>query len=147
MTTFPRLGTSLMALLGIGGLAACAPMSKTAPSEEIVALIKTSPQPAGVVIEVDEATIPVDGWMVIHATRDGKPVVPDSIGHTRIPKGTSRNIRVPLTEAVKPGDTVITMLHADTDTIGVYEFRTGSVDKDLPVTLNGAVVVAPLSIK
>ena len=87
MTTFPRLGTSLMALLGIGGLAACAPMSKTAPSEEIVALIKTSPQPAGVVIEVDEATIPVDGWMVIHATRDGKPVVPDSIGHTRIPKG------------------------------------------------------------
>ena len=109
--------------------------------------LATSPQQAGATLMVDTVTIPTDGWLVIHATRNGKPVVPASIGHTAVKAGTSDNVAVQLSAPTKPGDVVITMLHADTGRIGTYEFGPGSVDNDKPVIDGGKPVVKPLKIQ
>lgn len=109
--------------------------------------LTTSPQPAGATLKVDAVTIASDGWLVIHATQDGKPVVPASIGHTAVKAGTSNNVSVQLSAPTRPGDVVITMLHADTGKIGTYEFGPGSVDNDKPIVDGGKPVVKPLKIQ
>ncbi|KAE9629286.1 DUF7282 domain-containing protein [Parasedimentitalea maritima] len=81
-----------------------------------------------------------DGWLVIHAMKDGKPVVPASIGHVAVKAGKTKNVVVELSEPVAAGDTVLTMLHTDKGTIGEYEFP----GADHPVMQDDKPVVKPL---
>lgn len=108
--------------------------------------LKTAPQKLGHAIVVESVTAGQDGWVVIHALKDGKPVVPTSIGHTYVKAGTTENVHVALTEAVE-GDKVIAMLHSDDGELGVYQFGADSTEFDKPVAFDGNVVVAPIAIE
>ncbi len=110
-----------------------------AAADEIMA----GPQPGGNSVTVDEVTISKDGWLVVHAIKDGKPVVPASIGRVPLKAGTTKNVTVPLDVMVKPGDKVLTMLHVDAGKAGVFEFP----GADAPVKQGGKPVVKPVPIK
>lgn len=105
--------------------------------------IMTTDQAAGTSLTVQSVTISQDGWLVIHAIKDGKPVVPASIGHTAVKAGTTENVVVELDEAVASGAKVLTMLHVDEGEAGAYEFP----GPDHPVMQDGKPVVKPLSIQ
>ena len=137
-----RTALALPALaLAVAGCAMAETPAETAPA------LAASAQPAGTSVTVDMAAMPADGWVVIHATRDGKPVVPSSIGHARIKAGANENVVVELSEPTAPGDVVVAMLHHDTGEAGVYEFGPGSVKTDKPVIVEGKPVVRPIKIK
>lgn len=102
-------------------------------------------QKLGHSVVVKSVTAAKDGWVVIHATKDGKPVVPASIGHTYVKAGTTKNVYVPLTAELE-NNKVIAMLHVDDGELGVYQFGPGNVKSDKPVAVAGKVVVAPIAI-
>lgn len=110
--------------------------------------IEVSDQPVqdGAVV-IDEVNADHDGFVVLHAAAEGGgPVVPQSIGHARVPEGTTGGVRVRLTQTVAPGTRLFVMLHADTDGDGAYSFGPGSTDVDTPVTEGGSVVVAQFTV-
>ena len=72
------------------------------------------------------------GFLVIHATKDGNPVIPQSVGHTWVKPGVTEGVAVTLATAPKDGETFIAMLHEDTNNNGKYEFGVGSTDVDTP---------------
>lgn len=96
-------------------------------------------------VTVASVTMDVDGFVVVHAANpDGTPVVPDSIGHAAVTTGTTINLVVPLEQPVAAGDKLFVMLHGDSGEIGVYEFKTGSTDVDLPIVVDDAPVITPI---
>ena len=103
--------------------------------------LETAEQELSHAVVVKSVTAAADGWVVIHAIKDGKPVVPASIGHTYVKAGMTENVYVPLTGDYD-GDKVIAMLHE----LGVYEFGPGSVANDKPVVVDGGPLVSPISI-
>ena len=107
--------------------------------------LETAEQELSHAVVVKSVTAAADGWVVIHAIKDGKPVVPASIGHTYVKAGMTENVYVPLTGEYD-GDKVIAMLHVDDGELGVYEFRPGSVANDKPVVVDGGPLVSPISI-
>lgn len=117
------------------GEAMLAPAFNAAPS-----MILTEQTEPGVIV-IPGALIDAPGWMVIHSDNNGSPG--PVIGVAPLRAGRNVNIRIAVDPAVA-GAQVFPMLHYDTGTLGVYEF--GTVDgADLPVSVNGAVVVAPLA--
>lgn len=93
------------------------------------------------VIVIPSALIDAAGWMVIHSDNNGSPG--PVLGVAPLRAGRNVNIRIEV-DAAEAGAQVFPMLHYDTGEPGVYEF--GQVDgADLPVSLNGTVVVAPLA--
>lgn len=123
--------------------AACAQSSEPAP---VAPSLTVSPQAAGASVVVDVASIPADGWLVIHAMQDGKPVAPASIGHAPLKAGENTSVTVAIDPPAQPGDVVIAMLHNDDGEIGVYQFGPGSVDYDKPVVADGKPVVQPIPL-
>lgn len=121
-------------------LAAALPLAFA--TSAMAAEIMVSPQPAGNAITVDSVTIENDGWLVIHEIKNGKPVVPASIGHVAVKAGTTENVTVSLTKDVVAGTKVLTMLHVDQGTVNVYEFP----GADHPVKQDGKPVVKPMAI-
>jgi hypothetical protein len=104
--------------------------------------IKPAAQSAGNTVTAKSVTIAKDGFLVIHAMKDGKPVVPASLGHVALKAGTTRNVVIELSEATSAGDTVLFMLHTDDGTMGGYDFPNG----DAPVVVGGKPVVKPAKI-
>ncbi len=104
--------------------------------------ITVSAQPAGDSISIDSVSIAHDGWLVIHAMKNGKPVIPASIGHTAIKAGTTLNVVVQLDAPVAAGNMVLSMLHTDKGAMGSYEFP----GPDAPVVKGGKPVVKPMKI-
>ena len=49
--------------------------------------LETAEQELSHAVVVKSVTAAADGWVVIHAIKDGKPVVPASIGHTYVKAG------------------------------------------------------------
>lgn len=95
----------------------------------------------GNMLTVAEAAIDGPGWLVIHADNDGAPG--PVLGQTRLNVGLNEDVVVELDE-MNMTDQVFPMLHYDTGETGVYEF--GQVEgADGPVTVNGDVVVGPLT--
>jgi hypothetical protein len=105
--------------------------------------IMVAPQPAGNTLTVSAVTIAYDGWLVIHAIKNGKPVLPASIGHVAVKAGTTQNVVVELDTPTAAGDKVLTMLHVDQGAVGTYEFP----GPDHPVMQYGKPVVKPMAIK
>ena len=133
---------------GAAGLVGALALWGAAAADEVAEpSISASPQPAGPSVTIDQVVSYRDGWLVIHAVRDGKPVVPGSIGHAPIRAGVNRDVTVMLSEPTAPGTKVLAMLHVDTGRIGSYEFGPGSTDVDRPVVLDGKPVVAPVPIR
>ncbi len=93
-------------------------------------------------IRIDSALMDAFGWMVIHSSVDGAPG--PVLGYTALRPGVNSDIAIEVDPA-QAGTQVFPMLHYDTNTMGVYEF--GTVEgADSPVSVGGAVVVAPMAI-
>jgi len=105
--------------------------------------IMVSAQPAGNSVTIDSVTIDSDGWLVIHEIKDGKPVVPASIGYVAVKAGTTTNVVVKLDKDVAAGTKVLTMLHVDEGAANSYEFP----GPDGPVKVDGKPVVMPMPIQ
>jgi hypothetical protein len=98
----------------------------------------------GDMLIVPEVMMDKPGFVVIHEMIDGKPVVPQSIGHVAVAAGTTPFVEVPVQGGLKKGTEYMVMLHYDTNDNGEYEFGPGSTDVDTPVTDAAGVVMKPL---
>ncbi len=92
------------------------------------------------IVVIDSITMSADGFVVVHAD-NGEGAPGDVIGVEPVVAGISTNVVVELDDI--PTDVIFPMLHADTETLGEYEF--GTVDgADAPVVIDGAVAVMPI---
>ncbi len=92
----------------------------------------------GSMVTVASVTSEGPGFIVIHRDNDGAPG--EVIGNTAVADGENTDVVVELSGDVADGDSFWAMLHADTNTIGTYEF--GTVEgADAPVALDGEVVM------
>ena len=139
---------SLAAAAGVLALVAgCHQVPQSTAASNIKPSISAKAQGAGGAVVVDQIAMPTNGWIVIHAVRDGKMDVSGSIGHLYVPAGPSGPHTVPLSEAVAPGGQVVAMLHLDTGVAKVYEFANGSTEPhDLPVIVGEKPVVASIQL-
>lgn len=64
--------------------------------------------------------------------KDGKIVLPQSIGHTAVSAGTTEDVKVTADMALEEGGEYHAMIHYDTNGNGEYEFGEGSTDIDTP---------------
>lgn len=145
--TSRMIGASL-GCLGLMALAGCyqVPQSTAASYED--GTIAASDQPAGGSVTISTVGMPSTGWVVIHEMRNGKPVVPASIGNVYVPAGPSKNVVVALSTPVKAGDQVMAMLHLDTGVPKVYEFGNGGNEvQDKPVIRNGKPVATVVTLR
>jgi len=93
---------------------------------------------AGAVI-VDGVVANANGWIVIHSSADGFPVIGESYVHM----GANSDVWVPI-DTAKLTDPVTAMLHIDAGQAGVYEFP----GADAPVMgADGKPVNPPISTK
>ena len=96
----------------------------------------------GTTLWMEQAVIDAPGWLVIHAD-NGEGSFGAVIGQAQVYPGVNTQIPITLTEESMT-EALYPMLHYDTGEAGEYEF--GSVDgADLPVTVNGNVVFAPMN--
>ncbi|MCA0919055.1 hypothetical protein [Pseudooceanicola nanhaiensis] len=93
-------------------------------------------------ITFPEVTIDQPGYLVVHEIVDGKPVVPESVGHMLIEEGTTDNVTVPIEGGVKNGADYIAMLHYETNGNTTYDFKGGDTLEDGPVTAASGEPVA-----
>ena len=91
----------------------------------------------GTSVTVDSVNAAVDGWMVIHADKDGKPG--PVFGETAVPAGATSNVVVMLDPALAADGQLWAMLHVDEGTMGTYEFP----GPDAPVKDGDMIVMAP----
>lgn len=91
----------------------------------------------GSTVVVLDATIPQGGFIAIHETNeDGSPGA--VIGHTEfLEPGTSSNVNVSLDEPIESDQSLIAMLHQDTNDNETYDFP----DADGPYTNEAGAVV------
>ncbi|WP_018405217.1 YncE family protein [Marinobacter gelidimuriae] len=111
--------------------------------------LETTAQPSNVtgVVKIPTVTMGENGFVVIHESNAaGKPVVPNSVGFTRITKGRHSDVIVILNRPLQPGEKLFAMLHRDTGKAGVYEFGPGSVDVDQPIAVDGKVALKAFNI-
>ena len=129
-------------LTGILALSACYQVPQSTAASYEKGSIAAGDQSAGGAVTVASVGLPSNGWVVVHAVRDGQPDFSGSIGHVYVPAGPSKNVSVPLDAPARPGDEVVVMLHLDTGTAKVYEFANGAVEKlDVPVKRDGKPVM------
>ncbi|MEX6506690.1 hypothetical protein [Jiella sp. M17.18] len=81
-----------------------------------------------------------DGYLVIHAMKNGHPVEPQSVGHAAIHKGENDNVQVTLDHPLKRGQKYLAMLHKETNNNGTYDFGKGNTKVDTPMMANGKPV-------
>lgn len=107
-------------------------------------------QTDGVKIDGDTATFQTvraakDGYLVIHATQDGKPVAPASIGHAAVTEGKNQDVAVSIDETFDRDAKYIAMLHVESNGNDSYDFGKGMTDVDTPAKKSGEVVAVPFS--
>ncbi len=101
-------------------------------------------------ISVGSVTLSESGWVVVHASNEAGdgPMVPEIISEPMyLEAGTTENVMVTFQESasVNVDDTVWVMLHNDSGVAEMYEFN-GTNGLDLPVVVDGDVVVTPINI-
>ena len=130
-----------MAKRTIYGIAACAlaaGISSAAWAVGATPMIAAGNQvPDGRTVNIAEVEIPHDGFVVIHATQNGKPVMTQYVGDTRVKAGFHQNVNVKLDQKPKPGTTYVAMLYNDSGRTGKFEFGPGNANADKPLMLNG----------
>lgn len=107
---------------------------------EILPFVVVPEQAGGTNVFIENATLPLGGYVVIHKEEDGKPGVIIGISES-LPSGTTENFLIDITEEAVEGDFLFAMLHTDD---GNQEF---SSEVDLPLTDNeGNVVLVRFAI-
>jgi len=121
-----------------------APMEEMteAPMEEMTPAVEVHDQEiTDGSVTISSVDMAVDGWVVIHTTdADGKPG--PVIGHAAAPAGTTKDLSVAI-DAEQATPQLFAMLHVDAGVAGTYEFP----GDDVPVTNEGAIVMAPFNIE
>jgi hypothetical protein len=100
----------------------------------------------GVTTTFRSITAPNDGWVVIHAMRDGQPVLPGSIGHAWVRAGVNTDVKVKTDYVLGNNETYLAMLHDETNGNESYEFGEGRTDVDTPTMVNGQMVAVPFTV-
>jgi hypothetical protein len=125
----PILTAAALALLATPALAEI--KSATAELEPMILI-------NDVVVEGNTVTFPVvdarhDGYVVIHAVKDGMPVTPGSLGHAAIDAGRNENVMVTIAMPFVRGESYVAMLHEETNDNDTYDFGEANTDVDTPV--------------
>ncbi|GAB4550126.1 MAG: hypothetical protein OHK0023_15540 [Anaerolineae bacterium] len=105
-----------------------------------VEYVRTAPQLIGDgdMVVVPSVLTKADGWMVIHATSEGNPV----IGQAPVKAGLNTNVMVQVDKS-KVTPELLAMLHVDAGTLGTYEFP----GADVPVQdAEGKVIAPPFNV-
>lgn len=92
-------------------------------------------------ITVQEVISAGPGWMVIHATAEGKPG--PILGFTQVSEGHNDDVRVEI-DASKATDQLFAMLHVDQGEIGTFEFPEG---EDKPAFAGETMVNVPFNVQ
>jgi len=92
-------------------------------------------------VTIANVTASQDGYIVLHAVKDGAVVAPASIGHTAIKAGENANVTVTSDEPLTEGTSFVAMLHVEDNGNDTYDFAQGMTDADVPVVANGGPVV------
>jgi hypothetical protein len=134
-----------MAKRTIYGIAACAlaaGISSAAWAVDVTPMLAVVSQvPTSNTVTIDEIEIPHDGFVVIHATtQDGKPVMTQYVGDTRVKAGFHQNVNVKLDQKPKTGATYVAMLYNDSGQTSKFAFGPGNANVDTPLMLNGKEV-------
>ena len=94
-------------------------------------------------VMVSSVTAAQDGWLVVHESQaDGTIVLPGIIGKTQVKAGETKNVMIKLDKTITTPAKLWPMLHIDAGQIGTYEFP----GADTPVTVNGQIVMQPISV-
>ena len=133
-----RIMMNKRTIYGIGVFTLAATLSSAAWAVSATPMIAVGNQvPDGRTVNIAEIEIPHDGFVVIHATKDGKPVMTKYVGDTRVKAGFHQNVNVKLNSKPKPGTTYIAMLYNDSGKTGKFAFGPGNANADKPLMLNG----------
>ncbi len=92
-------------------------------------------------VTIASVTASQDGYLVLHATKDGAVVAPASIGHTAIKAGENTNVTVTSDVPLTEGTSFVAMLHVEDNGNDTYDFAEGMTDADAPVVADGGPVV------
>ena len=125
-------------IYGIGAFTLAATLSSAAWAVSATPMLAVGNQaPDGRTVNIAEVEIPHDGFVVIHATQNGEPVMTQYVGDTRVKAGFHQNVNVKLNYNPKPGTTYVAMLYNDSGRTGKFEFGPGNANADKPLMLNG----------
>lgn len=128
-------------IYGIGAFTLAATISSVAWAVGATPMIAVGNQvPDGRTVNMAEVEIPHDGFLVIHATKDGKPEMTQYVGDARVKAGFHQNVNVKLNYKPKAGTTYVAMLYNDSGLTGKFEFGPGKANTDKPLMLNGKEV-------
>lgn len=131
-----KLHNILAASVALGVTAAAA------LADEATIAVRDQKIESGNIVKVRQVTIPVDGFVVIHAPKASKPEGPGTpIGYTFVNSGSVSNVSIKLEEGVDPGQKLTAVLHADTKKNQMFD-----EDNDKPLG-DGKVVQASFTAK
>ena len=133
----------------IYGVAACAAaigLSSAAWAATLPMIAVSNQVPTGRTVTIDEVSMPQDGFVVINATKEGKPVTAQYLGETPVTAGFHQNVNVTLDRKPKPGTTYVATLYGDNGQPGKFKFGPGSSNADKPLMLVGKTVSAKFKI-
>jgi hypothetical protein len=97
-------------------------------------------------VMIGSVTASKDGYIVLHAVKDGAVVAPASIGHTPIKAGENMKVTVASDEALPEGTTFAVMLHVESNGNDTYDFAEGMTNVDTPVVADGAAVIQTFTV-
>ncbi|APX90443.1 hypothetical protein BV394_12475 [Brevirhabdus pacifica] len=115
-------------------IAAALSTTLAAPAMAEHLILKTEGTTVKHVVTFPSVMIDKDGYLTIHALKDGQPVIPGSIGHVAVKAGTTENVEVEIMDDAVAGTDYIGMLHYETNDNDTYDFGEGSTDVDTPAT-------------
>lgn len=147
------IGLIILALVVIGVIAAREPETPVLDPtingengeevEEVASLEVSDQVVAEESVIVESVYAEEDGWVVLHRTTEDGDLDPASVvGFAAIPAGSNQNVIVDLAEAVEDGEVLVAMLHVDTGVAGEYEFSEETPELDVPVQVDGDIVVS-----
>lgn len=126
---------------------AVAPVTETPPVADTTtpaaSTLVSGEQKAGKEVVISSVTLGQDASIVIHKDVNGSAA--DVIGSVTLKAGSYTGVKIALSEAVKSGDTIYSMIHPDTDSDGKYEADTeeGTPLKDAA----GALLIETIKVK
>ena len=121
---------------------AMAMTASVGPASAASAMLKVSDQkPSGETVTIADASLPADGFLVIHPSDASGNLVEKDIGHVALKPGDHKAVKVQLMGTHKAGEKLWAMLHEDTGVKGKYEFgEAGKSNVDMPMKDDGKVV-------
>lgn len=107
---------------------------------EVLPFVVAPEQAGGINVFIENATLPLGGYVVIHKEEENKPGAIIGVSEF-LPAGIAENFLIDIDEEVVEGDFLFAMLHKDN---GNQEF---SLEEDFPLTDNeGNIVLVRFAI-